>query len=346
MPTGKIRFGDWLLRLITWDSLLPIVVFSIPALIHTLFPNNRGIIEITAVVLPIAACFIRMRAGRRHIAANNCSLRFRRFQTIALIFGLVWLAVIDAVIVLSRIVPQGAIAFRLIDYAIFAALYLPPMTFAMYPGRAWSDESEADRFSSKEIIQQTRSAIGPAPRKFSWWTRVKLWTPRQVWVRPDGGLFAVYCFRRRFLEEGEIVWAALVQANNMLFKPGRGDFPALVVYAVDQSLDNTPEWLLALAHWMFRLKNTTPEGLDEQAVAAMVSDEFNHDAGAPLPPTCTHGREIVCSTIMIFRNHLPGGVLRGGCFPIFIHRKTTAAMIVPCQFWPESFFRRWKEGFI
>ena len=65
------------------------------------------------------------------------------------------------------------------------------------------------------------------------------------------------------LREGLVVWAALVQANELLFRPGPMDHPAMVVYVPDESLDSCPEWLESLARDLYRLKNTTPEDPDE-----------------------------------------------------------------------------------
>src|SRR5436190_8924617 len=105
MPAGPIRFGRWLFRLFAWDSLLPVIVALIPGVIEWLFPNRQGFIEAIAVVLPIVAFFVRLRAGRRHIFKNNCTRAFRSFQFVAFFLGIFLLALLDCVIVLSYIMP-------------------------------------------------------------------------------------------------------------------------------------------------------------------------------------------------------------------------------------------------
>lgn len=354
MPKGKIRFGYWFFRLVFWDSLLPAVVVLVPMLIQSLFPNRRGPIEIAGLLVPMVAFFIRLLAGKRHIAANHCSPRFRGLQVGSLVFGLFWLAVIDAFVVLSHIIPAGAMAFTTSEVIIVASLYLPPMAFAMYPGRAWSSESiDPGALAPQKMIEHIRAAIGSAPRHLSWWRRLTLWTPRMAWVRPSYGLYEVYRRRQQLLEEGEVVWGALVEFHSQLLKPTMGDLSAVVIYAPDQSLDNFPQWLLALAHCLGQRTDTSATPINEQitnkqgATDQQPAIDFN-DTGpsiaTTIPSSITHGRTIRCAQFMVFRSHLPDSIIRAPCIPLLIHPSTPAVMIVPYQFWPESFSRQWKES--
>jgi hypothetical protein len=67
---GRVNYGSWLRRLIAWDGLLPGCIVIVPAAIEILLPNHRGAIEIAALILPITAFFLRVRAGKHHIASN------------------------------------------------------------------------------------------------------------------------------------------------------------------------------------------------------------------------------------------------------------------------------------
>ncbi len=126
----------WLARLITYDGLLPLMVWLTPWLVALLFPERRGLIEILAITLPVVGCLIRFSLGRRLIAGNLCSVLIRRCQFAVLALGLVLLAIVDCVIVLLCVMPRNV--FAPADWLILLGLwsvYFLFMAGAMYPGR-------------------------------------------------------------------------------------------------------------------------------------------------------------------------------------------------------------------
>jgi len=125
-------------RLIAWDGMLPAGIVIVPAGIEILLPNHRGAIEIAAVILPITAFFLRVRAGKHHIASNRCSVAVRRFQFCVFCFAVFPLVLIDCFLVLSHLMPKGALFQAdtdLVVWVILFAVYLTSMAVAMYPGR-------------------------------------------------------------------------------------------------------------------------------------------------------------------------------------------------------------------
>jgi hypothetical protein len=135
---GNARFGLWLIRLLTWDGLLPACIWSAPIVVR-LLTARRGAVEITAVSLPIFAFFIRYRVGRQLILANGCRDLVRGVQLAVLCFGILVLLFIDAIVILAHVVPQGAgldLADAWRTWAFAYSLYLVAMAFAMFPGSA------------------------------------------------------------------------------------------------------------------------------------------------------------------------------------------------------------------
>ena len=129
---------SWLIRLITWDGLFPLAIWSAPFLVAWVLPNKRGAIETIAVLLPIVAFFVRYGVGRRYIASNHCHAIVRGIQVGALCLGLMVLALIDCVLMLTHVMPRGAAATTtgdLICWAVLFSVYLAMMAFALYPGR-------------------------------------------------------------------------------------------------------------------------------------------------------------------------------------------------------------------
>jgi hypothetical protein len=154
MPAGHVNYRSWLLRVITWDTLLPACVGLIPYGIKLLFPNRRGVIELTAVTLPVAAFFLRLRAGRRQIAANHCSEAVRRFQFGIFVLGVLPLVLVDCFLILTHVMPPGALFAAPGDWlisGIVLGIYLLCMTIAMYPGYSPAEE-EPDPFVSGDVF--------------------------------------------------------------------------------------------------------------------------------------------------------------------------------------------------
>ncbi|WP_425615925.1 hypothetical protein NA78x_005860 [Anatilimnocola sp. NA78] len=137
MHRTRINFVRWAWRVVAWDGVLPLVLLGLPHFIRWLIPNADKVIEIAAVVLPIGAFFTRMVAGCLHIRTNRCGPRLRSAQQAALFCGVFVLVLFDAFVILQLNIPAGAIphvevvATGLVVFSI----YLPFLTFAMYPGR-------------------------------------------------------------------------------------------------------------------------------------------------------------------------------------------------------------------
>jgi hypothetical protein len=143
MAATELDVRSWLLRLITWDGALPACMVFAPAGIKYLFPNNRGAIEIAAIVLPITAFWFRFVVGKRHIDTNHCGPLVQTLQLCVLCLAIFIFVFCDAVIALSHIMPQVDHAATGLDMAVFGIIglvYLTLMAFAMYPGRSEASE--------------------------------------------------------------------------------------------------------------------------------------------------------------------------------------------------------------
>lgn len=111
----------WMLRVITWDGILPASVWFAPVVAGLLLPNNRLAIELIAIVLPISSFCIRYRVGRQYITTNNCRSTTRRIQAAALYLGIFVVFFFDAVMILSHVMPKG-VHFDHSDIIAFAVL--------------------------------------------------------------------------------------------------------------------------------------------------------------------------------------------------------------------------------
>jgi hypothetical protein len=155
MPKGRVDYGSWALRVIAWDAVLPACIAFLPLGVKLLFPDRRGVMEVTAVILPIVALLLRFRAGKRHVASNRCPKAVQRFQFCVFCLGILPLALVDCVIILSDLMPKGALFATEEDrtiWAILLSIYLGSMIIAMYPGRTIpSPDGSDDPFAFQEI---------------------------------------------------------------------------------------------------------------------------------------------------------------------------------------------------
>lgn len=134
---AHIDCASWLRRVVTWDGLLPVVISLVPSVIEFLFPNGRGAIEITAVVLPIAGVLLRFQAGMHHISSNRCSSLVRGVQVAVFMVGILPLVLFDCFMILSHVMPAGGPmpAEDVIGWSLLLTIYFGAMVIAMYPGR-------------------------------------------------------------------------------------------------------------------------------------------------------------------------------------------------------------------
>ena len=115
------------------------------------------------------------------------------------------------------------------------------------------------------------------------------------------------------------------------------------MYSRDSHFDARPHELKAIARRIFQLKNTTPTDANEKAVADRITNEMDRTMDWQLPDVISD-KDVHATITMMFRRHLPNGILAASCFPILIHPATHAVMMVPCEFWPPDLIMLWKEG--
>lgn len=145
MGSARVDVGRWLLRLLTWDTSLPVIVVTLPNMIEALFPGRRGALEITSLVLPALALAWRIGVGKRQIASNGCGRFVRSLQIIAFCLGILILGFFEGVMILARLNPQGNMFVSPEDRNIWLALaltYLTLMAVAMYARQAPSPLTE------------------------------------------------------------------------------------------------------------------------------------------------------------------------------------------------------------
>jgi hypothetical protein len=142
------------------------------------------------------------------------------------------------------------------------------------------------------------------------------------------------------LKSGEVVWGALIQANNALFRKGPDDHPGAVLFSNDPYFDGRPQELYAIANKLLSFKGTqAPESL--RPISDWLTDEKKAAFNLPVPSELTP-RPAFATGILFFRKHLPQQLVGGAWMPLIVHSETRAIMVVPRQFWVREISATWQ----
>ena len=158
---------------------------------------------------------------------------------------------------------------------------------------------------------------------------------RPDWTQDAGAdrFDIIYTSQVSLLTDGKVIWAAIVQANEDLFKGSNEQLPAAVVYSFDESFDSMPMKLDEISEKIYRFK---VDGKDPEMIsfADILADETNVHLKVKVPESLTDGLECYFSYIMIEPDFLPGGKLKKRLLPITVIQKDLdAVLLLPDDFW-------------
>ncbi|NUK00947.1 hypothetical protein [Streptomyces lunaelactis] len=193
--------------------------------------------------------------------------------------------------------------------------------------------------SAVECLNECRSNLGPAPRSFDFLDKRRYARiPRPEWIAAAEPLQEILRQQNTLLREGRLVWASLVQANELLFRPGDHDHPSTVIYSPDTAaFDDDPDRLRGIARALYALKGTGQEDAELAAFSRTLASEMEYEMRMRVPQSLAGDAEVYCTDIIVSRRHLPDGVLRSPLFPLIIHpEKTAMTMMLPSRYWPNE----------
>lgn len=193
------------------------------------------------------------------------------------------------------------------------------------------------------LLDKLRASFELRQQRMSDLSLASVLAPGPEWMGPSDGLNEVVAQQRLLLTEGHIVWGALVQANGQLFQPGIEDLPALLVHSTDRHFDAHPQELRQVGQALFALKDTAPAEPELARLAALVTGEKERVLGLDLPPVLS-SCPVRAGVFMVYRKHVPTGMLRCGLFPVLTHPATPVAMMLPFEYWPIELIILWKDG--
>jgi hypothetical protein len=188
------------------------------------------------------------------------------------------------------------------------------------------------------VLRACQSNFGEPPRSLSFGEKLRflIWPPRWCLFGSDP-LIGIYWTQNKLRDRGRVVWGQLVQANSLLFQPGPNNCPANVIYEPVASGERSYTALPRIANSIFGLKGQRHHDTELAECARWVTNERHRMVDAPVPKRLTGGRDVVFSTVMVHRKHLPSGYLSCSMFPLVINPEETPwTMILPHYYWPEG----------
>ena len=161
----------------------------------------------------------------------------------------------------------------------------------------------------------------------------------------DRRFCSLYRDQHILFTKGQIVWGTIIQANVLLFKPGKANCPAAIVYSPDTKFHNNPGELGKIARELYELKNKIiehPEVIDLKIFAEAITNEMDGLLNIKIPNYLTSNNLVYYTSIMVYRKHLPLGYLKQNYFPVLVAPKyTSASMILPSRYWCPTLTQIW-----
>jgi hypothetical protein len=164
--------------------------------------------------------------------------------------------------------------------------------------------------------------------------------PVKIQTNPADPMRVLYAKQDLLIRKGRIVWGAVVPLDKALLAPGKEDLPGLLVYSQDTWFDARPAELAAIAMRLAVLK-TAPAATPELRRLGL---QVRNDSGRPLDvklPAELSTHDVVLTSFMGVRSHLPDTVLANDWFPLLVHESSVVPLIVPSMFWSAAMRAAW-----
>jgi len=174
---------------------------------------------------------------------------------------------------------------------------------------------------------------------------------RPDWLDNDDKLNRIYAKMDLLLQEGEVYWGSLVQANEILFrKRPHIDCPCNVVFTSNEYLNHHPQMMSTITRQIFSYKNTNNAPKYLKRIVAYVTNEVERVFNYPISVseveelgkhmTASQEDTLYFTTMIVFRKYIPGGVLTSSVFPIVAAPGVTdISIILPKKYWTKKVTR-------
>ena len=172
---------------------------------------------------------------------------------------------------------------------------------------------------------------------------------RPAWLNLKDPMAEIYEKKSVLLQQGEIVYAHIVQANTILFNlfPPY-DCPAQIVYSAETYFMKRPDVLKGIAWGIYNYKGKEPDTVPEEwkNVARVITDEYDRTDFSFMLNVNGQSMEYHLIPTMVYRKLLPKGKLCGSLLPVLTVPDCKQVMILPKKYWTKKFTEAWIKGMI
>ena len=170
---------------------------------------------------------------------------------------------------------------------------------------------------------------------------------RPTWLTSQDPMSQIYTDKKTLLQNGEVVYSCIVQANTILFKVfPYVDCPAHVVYSTDAYVAERPEILFDVANNLYQYKGRPLYSVPKKwrEIARVITDELDRTDFTFIVEYHGHPIEFHLLPTMIFRKLLPKRKLCSSLLPILTTPKCKTILILPPKYWSIKFKELWCKG--
>lgn len=176
--------------------------------------------------------------------------------------------------------------------------------------------------------------------------------PKPLWIRlhKNDPLNVVYRDKDIIFDKGQVYYAYIIQANEMLFQKGNNlDLPATVLYSTHPFAEEYPGFLMEIGREIAKWKGCPEEEVPEQLrePVRIITDELdrsNLDFTVDLPDPEDPEKMVTdvdvhfCSLI-VFHKDIPDKVLQSPFIPVLAAPELSPAVIVlPGEYWTSKIY--------
>lgn len=164
------------------------------------------------------------------------------------------------------------------------------------------------------------------------------------WMRVHHPYAAIFHEKQELLKRGEIYYAYIVQANDILFRffP-HTNHPAHFLYSTSITAAENPYILANTGMMLYSYKNQGDVPEEWREIVDVITDEYDPTPFAFLVPTKSGANiDMHFLPAMIFRKLIPSGVVKSSIVPILaLPDKCKSIMILPKRYWTKAFKKAW-----
>ncbi len=167
---------------------------------------------------------------------------------------------------------------------------------------------------------------------------------RPWWMFADEELSKIYTEKKMLFEKGQVYYSCILQANIKLFRKFPPfDYPAQIVYSTSLKADENPLLLRETIDEIYSYKYS--DEVPPAQWAEIVDNIRNEKDRTAFTIECGEGDSEIkakMQTIMVFRKHLPTGILQGRVLPVIACPDVCdSAIVLPSEYWSEDFKLAW-----